>query len=71
VVAVVSPLSLLNPKAYTNDERMAIDRWRVCRECPELRVNAICGKCGCFMKAKVKLSQAECPLGKWKKEEAC
>lgn len=24
-----------------------------------------CGKCGCFMKAKVALESAKCPVGKW------
>lgn len=69
MVAVVTPLSLLNPSAYTKDQQMMLDRWRVCRDCPELRAGAVCGKCGCFMKAKVKLAAAECPLGKWNKEE--
>jgi hypothetical protein len=44
---------------------MMIDRWRLCRDCPELKAGSVCGKCGCFMKAKVKLSAAVCPIGAW------
>lgn len=65
----VTPLTLLNPKAYSKDEQMMIDRWRLCRECPELLVGSMCSKCGCFMKAKVKLKDASCPIGKWEAEK--
>ena len=67
---MVTPLTLLNPKAYSKDQQMMLDRWRECRACDRLTPAFTCKECGCFMKAKVKLSQAECPLGKWSKEEA-
>lgn len=63
-VKKVTPLTLLNPKAYSSDEQMMVDRWRQCRSCPDIR-HGICSHCGCFMKAKVKLRAASCPLGKW------
>lgn len=66
---MVTPLSLLNPKAYTKDEQMMLARWRTCRDCDRLDATYRCRECGCFMKAKVKLSAAECPLGKWNKED--
>jgi hypothetical protein len=28
----------------------------------------MCKECGCIMKAKTTLSNAECPIGKWNKE---
>lgn len=65
---MVNPLTLLNPKAYSKDQQLMINRWRECRGCPQLDATFRCRQCGCFMKAKVKLSQAECPLGKWGKE---
>lgn len=67
-MAKTTPLDLLNPKNYSKDEQMMIDRWRICRKCPDLKAG-ICSHCGCFMKAKVKLSAAECPVGKWGPEE--
>lgn len=63
-MAKTTPLDLLKPSNYSKDEQMMIDRWRICRECPDL-VAGICKNCGCVMKAKVKLSAAECPKGLW------
>ena len=40
-------------------------RWEVCQGCPELTPSNRCKQCGCFMKLKVKLKQATCPLNKW------
>jgi hypothetical protein len=41
-------------------------RFALCLQCPELiKATSQCKKCGCFMKAKVSLPHAECPLGKW------
>lgn len=61
---MVTPLTLLNPAAYSKDQQQAIDRWRVCRECPELKAGR-CQQCGCVMKLKVRLTEATCDLGKW------
>lgn len=41
-------------------------RFAVCQECPELiKITNQCKQCGCFMKLKVKLKEAKCPLNKW------
>lgn len=41
-------------------------RFDICRTCPQLlRPDAICQACGCFMKVKVRLADAECPLQLW------
>lgn len=48
-------------------------RMALCRACEHLEKVAIfeiCGKCGCFMPAKARLSDAECPIGKWRSENA-
>jgi predicted Zn-ribbon and HTH transcriptional regulator len=41
-------------------------RISLCAKCENLvqKLN-ICKKCGCFMPAKVRLSGARCPIGKW------
>jgi hypothetical protein len=32
-----------------------------------IKLTSQCKKCGCFMEAKTKLPNAECPIGKWDK----
>jgi hypothetical protein len=64
VAFVTGPVDLLFPSRYSKDEQMMLDRWRACRECPELHAG-VCGKCGCVMKLKVRLSTASCPIGMW------
>ena len=52
------------------ETEVADERFAICKECPELiPVINTCKQCGCFMTAKVKLPNAECPLGKWQKVE--
>jgi len=46
----------------------ALRRFNVCKGCEHFTPDARCTQCGCFMKAKVNLSTAECPLGKWASE---
>jgi hypothetical protein len=41
-------------------------RLDICQECPKLfKPTGTCLACGCFVKAKTKLTKAACPLGKW------
>lgn len=40
-------------------------RYDICQACPHFQATLTCGKCGCFMPAKVKLAQAECPDNRW------
>ena len=60
------PWDFLNPNTeYASDEQAA-DRLSICEKCPELiKATSQCKQCGCFMKAKVKLKNASCPLLKW------
>ena len=45
-------------------------RMGICLECPELiKSTKQCKQCGCFMQLKTGLSNAECPIGKWNREE--
>jgi len=61
----VRPWHLLNSSNYVDDQ-VSSARYEICLACPELiDLTKQCKKCGCFMAAKVKLSNATCPLGKW------
>lgn len=60
------PWDLFNKNLGRVGERVAVDRMEICRACPELiQATGTCKKCGCFMQAKTKLPNAECPLHKW------
>jgi hypothetical protein len=52
-------IGILNPKIVKEGER----RLLICQNCP-IRLNNMCGLCGCFLPAKV-VSDSNCPLGKW------
>lgn len=48
------------------DKETAQSRFDLCKGCEHLfKPTNTCKKCGCFMKAKVKLSGSVCPVGKW------
>jgi hypothetical protein len=48
------------------EREQAQARYDICKGCPLFTpVTARCSVCGCFMKFKVKLADAECPEGKW------
>jgi hypothetical protein len=60
------PWDVLNPNAPKATEEEAADRLSICSQCPELiKATSQCKQCGCFMKMKVKLKEASCPLLKW------
>lgn len=63
--APVRPTDLLSSNSYTTEE-IAIKRFSICADCPELiKLTSQCKKCGCFMKLKTKLKHAACPIGQW------
>jgi len=43
---------------------VAQERWDVCQQCPAFNGKR-CTMCGCFMRKKVGLPSATCPLNKW------
>lgn len=60
------PWDLLRTDAKLATDEVAADRLSICNACPELiKLTHQCKKCGCIMNLKVKLAEAECPLGKW------
>jgi len=47
-------------------KEVAQARYDVCKQCDRfIPITAQCKESGCFMKIKVKLENAVCPLGKW------
>jgi hypothetical protein len=49
-----------------DEKKTAEMRWEHCLGCTFLtKKTNRCRKCGCFMKMKVKLKQAKCPIGIW------
>lgn len=59
--------SVLSKKVSKNVENKRYDH---CKDCTFLiKATKQCMKCGCFMKMKVKYSQAFCPIGIWGKDE--
>lgn len=61
------PWDLINPKTEYVEKAAAQARYDICKGCPFLLPTKQCSKCGCFMKAKVKIAHSECPEGKWGK----
>jgi len=60
------PWDMLNPNVEKVSEEVEEKRFSICEECPELiKITKQCKQCGCFMKMKVKLKEAKCPIGKW------
>jgi hypothetical protein len=62
------PWDLFNRNLGRVSTQVADKRLEICKACPELLPTGNCKKCGCFMSAKVKLPNAECPLHKWEQE---
>jgi hypothetical protein len=54
---------------FTREKEMSEKRLEVCRECEHLEKKLMrCNQCGCFMNFKTLMKSAECPIGKWGKE---
>lgn len=57
---------LFDPTQPRSDRELIEYRLSICNTCPAFNKYLIkCRKCGCFMKLKSTLKQAECPIGKW------
>lgn len=47
-------------------EEVAVWRYSKCLSCDQLnKENKTCKICGCFMQAKVRATDATCPIGRW------
>jgi hypothetical protein len=57
---------LLNFKSPRSKAELKEERLNICRGCEFFNSRLEkCKKCGCFMKLKVSLKNAKCPIGKW------
>lgn len=62
----VSPVDFLRSDTEYSDTETEKHRYSICESCDRLtKTTKQCKECGCFMKLKVKLAEATCPLGKW------
>ena len=61
------PWDLFNKNLGRVQTVVAEERYAICKACPQLLPTGNCKECGCFMQAKTKLPNAECPLHKWGK----
>lgn len=62
----VSPLDFIRKDTDFASVELEESRYAICKGCDRLtKTTKQCRECGCFMKLKVKLVDAVCPLGKW------
>lgn len=62
------PWHLLDPEKKIRSKEIINNRMLLCTSCEFFLPTKQCSKCLCFMPAKVHLSNADCPIGKWGKE---
>lgn len=46
------------------NNKLARERLKICLKCSD-RKGGICNLCGCFLNAKARLHEEECPIQKW------
>lgn len=64
------PWDLFNKNIGRVTEEISAKRMELCRNCEFfVSLTQQCTKCGCFMPAKTKLPNAECPVHKWAQED--
>lgn len=64
------PWHLLDPDRKIRDESIVKNRMDICNSCEYLiKTTKQCSECGCFMVFKTTLANAECPKGKWTRED--
>ncbi len=57
--------SIVDVRIFVPDE-VGKDRMSICNSCEHLlHITMQCKKCGCFVQAKTKLANSECPIKKW------
>ena len=64
------PWHLLDPSRQIKDKSIIEKRMDLCNGCEFLtKTTKQCQKCNCFMTAKTRLANADCPIGKWGRED--
>lgn len=64
------PWHLLDPSKQIEDKSLIDKRYSICQSCEHfINATKVCSICKCWMVAKTTLYNAECPIGKWHKED--
>jgi hypothetical protein len=63
------PWHLLDPGRIVKDASIIKSRLDLCMSCEFFLPTKQCSKCLCYMPGKTTLSNAECPIGKWHRED--
>jgi hypothetical protein len=71
--------AFIKGKQVIAPQEIAEARWEICKQCPYLKYDETnpdtnkkdgrCTECGCFMNVKTHYAAAECPVGKWERED--
>lgn len=62
----IKQMSEIKAAEFVAPTGIAADRLTICLGCEHLfHPTNTCKKCGCFVHAKTKLTNATCPVGKW------
>ena len=65
------PWDLINPNIGRVSQDVLEKRLSICSSCEHfIKLTKQCKKYGCFMRLKGSLPHAECPVGKWGKEDS-
>lgn len=60
------PWDLFNKNLGRVEAEISTKRLEICNTCEHfINSTTQCKQCGCIMKLKTKLPNAECPIGKW------
>jgi hypothetical protein len=64
------PWDLFNKNLKKVEVEIFEKRMAICKECPKfISATTQCKECGCIMKLKTRLPNAECPMHKWGQED--
>jgi len=60
------PWDIFNKNIGRVEKSVQEQRFAICQQCPKfIKITGQCKECGCIMKAKTLLPNANCPIGKW------
>jgi hypothetical protein len=64
----VRPWDILKSNKGFIPEYVKEERLKICHSCEDLiKLTGMCKHCGCIMKLKTTLAEANCPKAKWRK----
>jgi hypothetical protein len=63
------PWHLLDPGRKIREQAVIDKRMSICTACEFFLPTKQCNLCKCYMPGKTTLANAECPVGKWHRED--